>query len=144
MVEETARRRPGWEAALFAGLLRLMVELSRLYEAGDGREDADLRGLGELISRLEREAAQPWTVAEMCRCAHMSRSSLIRAFHRTLGLPPMDYLIEKRLDLAQRLLLDTDLNITEIALECGFSDGNYFTRQFRRRRGTTPTQFRRG
>ena len=68
----------------------------------------------------------------------------MRASTRALGQAPIDYLIERRLGAAMRLLRETDRPITDIALETGFSDSNYFARQFRRRTGTTPSAFRVG
>ena len=50
--------------------------------------------------------------------------------------------MRQRLDLAERLLLATDATIGQIAHSCGFADGNYFGKAFRRLNGVTPGEFR--
>jgi AraC-like DNA-binding protein len=128
---------------LLARLLELMVFLSRQY--GDNRTEGGrvLLRVGGVIGALERDFARPWTVDEMAAMARMSRSSFLRAFRRAQGVAPVEFLVERRLREAERLLRETDRAITEIALDTGFSDSNYLARQFRRRRGCSPSAWRR-
>ena len=60
----------------------------------------------------------------------------------TIYLPPGEYLKELRFSHAMDLLRRTDLPLTDISIRCGFCDGNYLCRLFRRRMGITPRQFR--
>ena len=60
-----------------------------------------------------------------------------------LGLPPMAYISNVRLDKARRLLKDTSLSIHKIAADIGIPDYSYFARQFKRRTGYTPGEYRR-
>jgi len=73
----------------------------------------------------------------------MSRSNLMRVFRKATGQTPIEYLLRLRIQKAMELLRNSSLSITEIALEVGFNDSNYFTRQFRRVLGETPRSFRR-
>jgi transcriptional regulator GlxA family with amidase domain len=68
---------------------------------------------------------------------------LLRVFRQATGKSPIDYLIGLRIEAAKRLLRQSDLGMTEIALEVGFGDSNYFARQFRVVAGRTPSEFRR-
>ena len=62
---------------------------------------------------------------------------------RSLDEPYTVYgLVAQRMERAERLLIATDSGIGEIATTCGFADGNYFAKAFRRARGTTPGEFR--
>ncbi len=144
MMREIADGQPGRGVVLLARLLELMTFLAREYAGTRNRGARELLRIGDVISALGRDYARPWTLADMCRLAGMSRSTFVRTFHRALGQAPIDYLIERRLGAAMRLLRETDRPITDIALETGFSDSNYFARQFRRRTGTTPRAFRVG
>lgn len=142
MIREVEAGLPGRGVLLLARLLELMTFLARQYARNRTSAGQELLRLGEVIGDLERNFTRPWSIDEMCRMAHMSRSTFLRSFRRALGQTPVDFLVERRLEAARRLLRDTDRSITEIALECGFSDSNYFARVFRRRTGQTPSVYR--
>ena len=72
----------------------------------------------------------------------MSESSLLRAFKQATDRAPTQYLLDLRLRRAKNLLRNTSLNITEITFQTGFNDSNYFARQFRKRVGTSPHEYR--
>lgn len=74
--------------------------------------------------------------------AHMSPSYLIREFKKYYAITPIDFLINQRLDYARMLLSNTDMNISEIALECGYSSESFFSKQFKDHFKQTPTQYR--
>ena len=143
MHTEADSRPSGYETALLGLLLELMVFLSRHYGKGQTTEARSLLRTGEVISTLERRYREPWTIAQLTQIAHLSRSSLMRVFVQATGQTPIDYLIRLRIEAAMRLLRESDLSMGEIAHEAGFSDSNYFARQFRRTTGLTPTAFRR-
>ena len=82
------------------------------------------------------------TMRDLARAAGMSERSLSRSFHSALGQSPIEYLLNVRLQRAEELLLAGPTPISQIAFEVGFGDANYFTRQFRKRRGLSPRQFR--
>lgn len=141
--EESRQARPGHEAVLLGLLVELMVFLSRRYGESDVRESRALLEMGKLISALEQRFSEPWTLAQMARLAHVSRTNLLRVFRQATGKSPIDYLIGLRIEAAKRLLRQSELSMTDIALETGFGDSNYFARQFRVVTGRTPTAFRR-
>jgi transcriptional regulator GlxA family with amidase domain len=66
----------------------------------------------------------------------------VRAFKRSEGVTPHDYLVQCRVRRAQELMTGTDLPLSEIAVACGFSDQSHYTRQFRARVGITPSRYR--
>lgn len=143
MIREVESGQPGKGVLLLARLLELMTFLARQYGKTRGNASQELLRIGEVIGALEREFTRPWTIGEMCGMAHMSRSTFLRNFRRAMGQAPVEFLLERRLEAARRLLRDTDRPITEIAFEAGFSDSNYFARVFRRAAGMTPSGYRR-
>jgi len=74
---------------------------------------------------------------------HLSLSQFRRSFQRLLGLSPLQFVLNVRLQAAADLLRNSRLNVTEVALQCGFNEANYFARQFHRHIGMTPSQYRR-
>ena len=136
-------RATGYEALLLGRLLELIVFLSREYSRATSGDAQALLRLGEVTSLLGREFRRPWRLADLCAVAHMSRSNLVVVFREATGLTPVQYLIQTRLREAILLLRETDRTVTDIAYDVGFSDSNYFARQFRKALGTTPTAYRR-
>jgi len=142
MEQESENSEPGYEVALRAKLLELMVYLSRAYTSTDTTEAHALLRVGNVIGALENDFSRDWKLDELLKIAHMSRSNLMRIFRKATGQTPIDYLVRLRIQKAMDMLRNTDLSITEIALEVGFNDSNYFTRQFRGVIGKTPREFR--
>ncbi|MCM3873902.1 MAG: AraC family transcriptional regulator [Pyrinomonadaceae bacterium] len=74
----------------------------------------------------------------------MSYFHFSRAFKQSMGMSPTNYIAERRIERAKRLMQETDLPISEIALRSGFSSQSHFTTSFRRLARVTPRSFRRG
>lgn len=148
MVEEMEcecdEQAPGYEVALRAKLLELMVFLSRAYTITDTTEAHALLRVGSVIGALEKGYPKAWKLDDLLEIAHMSRSNLMRVFRKATGQSPIEYLVRLRIQRAMELLRNTDLSITEIAMEVGFNDSNYFSRQFHRILGESPRSFRLG
>ncbi len=142
MLDETHTPTAGSGALLISKLLEMIVLLARLYTNGPGTEHRALLRLGTIISTLEEHYQEPWNVETLAAKAHMSCSQFIRVFQRATGQTPIRYLLNRRLAQAMTELSTTDKTITEIAMEVGFSDSNYFTRQFKLRMGQTPGTWR--
>jgi AraC family transcriptional regulator len=72
----------------------------------------------------------------------MSYFHFSRAFKQSMGMTPTNYIAERRIERAKKLMKETDLAISEIALRSGFSSQSHFTTSFRRLSGVTPRTFR--
>jgi len=97
--------------------------------------------LGRTLDFLENHYTESLTLDQLARIANMSPSTLYRAFQRSFQTSPIDYLIRYRIQKAIELFTGDDLTITEIALQVGFNDSNYFSRQFRQHLGIAPSQY---
>jgi AraC-like DNA-binding protein/mannose-6-phosphate isomerase-like protein (cupin superfamily) len=142
METECAGKYPGHEAALRAKLTELIIYLSRAYTTADTIEAHALLRVGSVIGALENDFSRDWKLEELLKIANMSRSNLMRVFRKATGQTPIDYLMRLRIQNAMKLLRNTNLSITEVALEAGFNDSNYFTRQFRQAVSQTPSSYR--
>jgi AraC family transcriptional regulator len=74
----------------------------------------------------------------------ISYSHFSRAFKQSIGMSPTNYIAERRIERAKKLMQETDLPIAEIALRSGFSSQSHFTTSFRRLAKVTPKSFRKG
>ncbi len=92
---------------------------------------------------IEQRIDNPPTLDAIARYVNVGRRQLERAFHEALGISPMSFLRGMRLDYGRWQLRHDSRSITDIALECGFSDGAHFSRDFRARYGVSPREFRR-
>ena len=80
---------------------------------------------------------------EVARRCNLSVSQFGRTFKKTVGLAPHRWLVQRRLEHAQDLLLWSTLPLAEIALDCGFSEQGHLTRTFTRLVGTSHGEWRR-
>ncbi|KQV30758.1 AraC family transcriptional regulator [Rhizobium sp. Root1203] len=95
--------------------------------------------IGHIMSNLER----PLPVEELAKVAGLSRAHFSRIFAASEGVPPAEFVLQKRLQRAVKLLTKTDsMPVKEVAIRSGFEDANYFSKVFRRVYGTNPTEFR--
>jgi len=83
-----------------------------------------------------------FNVDAFCSYMAMSRMQLHRKLKATLGTSAIEFLNRERLGIAKTLLLQSELNIAEIAYTAGFNNPNYFGRIFKKSYGHTPSAFR--
>jgi AraC family transcriptional regulator len=83
------------------------------------------------------------SLAQLARECGLSTGHFSRAFKDTMGIPPHQWLLRRRIENAMRLLRNQQLSLPEVALACGFSDQSHFTRVFTKVSGTSPGAWRR-
>ena len=138
---EMSLRAPGWREAAFAEFIRLMIRLVRLASAPDREASGYSFQIGSAIRLMEARLGEELSLKTIAEAVHMSESCFRHHFFAVTGVAPIRYLIRMRLKKAL-LLLTTVTPIADIARLSGFSDQNYFTRQFRKQFGITPNMFR--
>lgn len=103
------------------------------------KEDPRITKVREHIAKYYNEEIDIHTLADM---ANMTYESFSRFFHKQTGQTPSRYIIEYRLSMAVKRLLDTDMSISEVAYTCGFNTLSHFNRLFMEVHKCTPTEFR--
>lgn len=141
-VEESRGERVGREVVLARLMEVLFIEALRL--SGPHCPSGILRGLGDervaaAMRAIHERPTAPWDVPGLAKIAAMSRSAFFERFRRTVGMAPMEYLLQWRMVLAKRLLEDGNLGVAEIARQVGYSSANTFSVAFSRHVGATPT-----
>jgi AraC family transcriptional regulator len=96
------------------------------------------RVLEFIAANLERDLS----LRDLAAVAQMDVFRFVRAFKEGTGLPPHRYVLNERIDLAKRLLLDRALSISEVALRTGFATPSHFATTFRRLTHATPRAYR--
>jgi AraC family L-rhamnose operon transcriptional activator RhaR/AraC family L-rhamnose operon regulatory protein RhaS len=136
--------KPAGYQCMAAGLfLQAVGFLSRCYSRIHDPEPRALLRLGETLSYIESHFVDPVTLEQLAQRAGMSPSTLHRVFRRSFQTSPIDYLIGLRVQKSLELLATGELNVTEVAFRVGFTDSNYFARQFHKHMGLSPSEFRR-
>jgi len=141
--KELKERTAGFSFLATATFMRIVGFLSRCYGQSKHPDSRALLRIAETITHLEVNLEKPVNLDELASIARMSKRSFLRAFQAATGESPIAYLIQLRVNRAAALLRQDDFTITEIAFRVGFSDSNYFTRQFRQTIGVAPREYRR-
>ena len=98
--------------------------------------------LADAIIYIKTHLRESPSLEETARQANISPSYLSKIFISHLKTSFSDFVINEKITFAQKLLADSELSMTEIASEAGFSSHSYFSDSFKRNTGMTPMQFR--
>lgn len=142
MFFEQEHKQEGYELILGNRLQELIVILSRHYSNIESTEAQALVRIGKVIDYMESNLSEKIYIDNLASMACMSKRNFMRIFKRAVGLSPVHYLMQVRLQKARQLLRETDYQIADISVICGFSDSNYFIKCFKQSFGTTPFKFR--
>ena len=97
----------------------------------------------QLRNRILNDLKHQWTIEEMADYVELSAPHLQKLFKIQIGIPPISYVRELRLEKARELLETTFRRVKQIGFEVGMPNDTHFTRDFKERYGITPTEYRR-
>jgi AraC-like DNA-binding protein len=145
--EEASERRAGRDLVLTRLVEVLLIEALRAAPADDAPPGL-LRGLADArlapaIRQMHSQLERSWTVALLARTAALSRSAFFERFTRTVGLPPMEYLLAWRMAVAKDLLCREDVGLAEVAERVGYGSASTFSTAFSRHVGRPPGRYAR-
>ena len=146
---ESRANRAGGEAMLARMSEMMFVDAVRRYaDALPAQSAGWLAGLrdrfiGRALALMHEQPAEDWTLDELGRRVGLSRSALHERFVQLVGIPPMQYLAQWRMQAAARLLLETRATVAAIALDVGYDSEAAFARAFKRLVGSPPAAWRR-
>jgi AraC family transcriptional regulator len=132
-------------AALRLGVDALLLEIVRA--SIDGNERAASAGMHPAVSRalnvLQTRFRESWTLQSLAKESGISRARLAQLFRQQVGSSIHKVLNEVRVEHARRLLQESGLSVSEIALDCGFATSQHFARIFRGLTGSSAAEYRR-
>jgi AraC-like DNA-binding protein len=99
--------------------------------------------VGRALAALHARSSEDWTLDRLAHEVAVSRSVLAERFTHFVGVPPMQYLAQWRMQLAASLLSSTTLNMAEIADRVGYGSEAAFSRAYKRGLGQAPAEWRR-
>ncbi|MGN0247144.1 MAG: AraC family transcriptional regulator [Lachnospiraceae bacterium] len=129
--------------SLFFSLWSTLYEHSIAKNGFDFADTDPMSPLKKMMSYIHNHFQEPITLQDIAEAGMMCQSKCCRLFKENLRQSPIAYLQNYRIQHGIYLLEHTDMNITEIALECGFHGASYFTETFRKINGIPPKEYRR-
>lgn len=149
ITEEMKNKKYGYELAIkthicsiFLWILRYWDSQGLTIDTGTILKENDLKMLQKVLDYLDVNYKLDITAEFISQLCNLSYSYFSRQFKALMGKTFTEYLNYIRVTEAEKLLLSTDLNITQIALETGFSSSSYFIQQFKRFKNVSPKQFK--
>ncbi|WP_042370845.1 helix-turn-helix transcriptional regulator [Streptacidiphilus neutrinimicus] len=140
---ELTDRADGYRQAVLAHLTLLLVDVARLATdvVGDLRRSNEPL-LAEVFEVIERRYAEPLSLRDVADSLGLTPGHLTTVVRRRTGRTVVDWITERRMAEARRLLSGTDLPVAQVGRRVGLPDPGYFARVFRATHGTTPRTWR--
>jgi len=146
---EVGATRPGGSSVLARLAEVLFIEILRCHmneQGGSARgwlAASRDRVVGAALAALHARPGEDWTLEGLANAASTSRSVLAERFQQLMGVSPMQYLTQWRLQLAAQRLRTSNASLIEVANEVGYQTDTAFSRAFRREYGLPPATWRR-
>ena len=145
---ESRQRRSGAQSVLLRLSEVLFIEVVRRYlDSLAAHRTGWLSGLrdpcvGRALALLHGQPADPWTLERLAKQVGVSRSVIADRFTHLVGQPPMRYLAHWRMQLASRLLVDSSVKVSAVAVDVGYRSEAAFSRAFKEIVGLSPAAWR--
>jgi len=145
IMSEWRNRSIGYEQVMHADIMQIFVWMLR-YRCPQACQTPDIpeslrKSLRDVLEQTQNHLSD-WTTADAAAYCNLSYSYFSRNFKRAYNISFTAYLESMRLREAERLLLTTERDITDIASLCGFGTTSYFIDRFRTSYGVSPRRFR--
>jgi AraC-like DNA-binding protein len=148
LTDESRLGRPGSDTVLTRLAELMFIEVLRRYledlPAGQTGWLAGLRDevVGRVLALIHAQPGRAWTLDELAREAHSSRSNVAKRFAEIVGQPPMQYLTQWRMQVAANRLAQSGAKVAAIGAEVGYDSEAAFSRAFKKATGLAPGAWR--
>lgn len=146
---EYCTRNYGFELAVRTNICRIFLWVLRNWQqkglsldAGYKLKEINTKKLQKVFDYLDKHYQEEISTESIAKMCNMSYSYFSRYFKKIMGRTFTEYINYIRITEAEKLLLTTDMNVTEVALESGFTNSSYFIKQFKHFKNVSPKQFR--
>lgn len=137
--DELNRKGIGYEEKIHCILTEMVIDLYRAW-LNCGSINSTMR-IEAVHDQVMQSPEQEWTLEKMAKISGCSVSHFSWIWSERYGCSPKAELLQKRLDMAEQLLVCSQLSIGEIAERCGFQSIYYFSKCFKKNRGISPRKF---
>ena len=135
-------QQPGYELRLREALSRIWLALLAQVPQPAGLHRADDGKIKQMMTYIYERYPEKISVRALAAAAYLSERECYRVFRETLHTTPVEYLKNYRVQMACRLLRETQRSVSEIGYACGLGSSSYFGKVFREVTGSTPTDYR--
>ncbi len=142
LAKEAKSKSPLRTALIQAMVNKILIGIIRAASDAPSVPSRKSDNMHNAISYVRTHFKESITMEETAALCHVTPSHFCKHFKKYTGLTFKEYLISLRLDYALRLILVTELPITQICIESGFASPSYFTKAFFKRFGKKPSQLR--
>lgn len=124
-------------------LYSFLVELNRVVTCPSGtKENHRMEQLQPIIDYIDKNYSLNITLKDLARIVDLSPQYICRIFKECMNMRPFEHLAKKRIFESKKLLIETDLSITDVAKAVGYNDCSYFCVVFKRQEGVSPADYR--
>lgn len=142
MLKEYESTAPGRKTMLSSYFMLLTTLLSRFYNLPSQNSETNTINIAKSVSYMENNFTENISIDELARISHLSTRHFTRLFTASYHITPGNYILSLRMQYACQLLKTTKETVSEIALQTGYGDSNYFSRQFHKFYGISPREYR--
>lgn len=136
----------GYEFEIRNDLSQIMLSIFKhLPEEGQtlpGKTLRTERRMKTMLQYISENFSRELRTEDIAESASISESECVRCFHSSVGISPIRYVKQFRIQYAADLLLGSERSVSDIAAESGFMDMSYFTKSFKELKGATPSAYR--
>lgn len=144
IINELNLKKPLNNQIASAYLLELLSLFGRKLQSGDQRWNSDAHGdIKKIIETMHEKYSQGLIVSRLAEECGLSLFRFIHKFKTVTGMTPVEYITAIRINEAKKLLLETSLNVGEVASIVGYDNPLYFSRVFKKAVGIPPKQYKR-
>lgn len=138
---------PGYEFEVRDALSRLIFLIMQHRpdaqpKIPSGKALRDAERMKRMLRYIQEHYSEQLSTAKIAQSAAISESECLRCFRSVIGMPPIQYVNQFRIQNAAELLVSTNQKIADIGALCGFQETSYFTKTFRKLKGCTPSEYR--
>jgi AraC-like DNA-binding protein len=123
-------------------LIRIAQNQHVQHQANGSTHNSNNSRLHFVLQYIHDHLTERIEVDTLSRKAYLSRNIFFKWFKEQFGITPLEYITRERIRLARELLAQEKYSITQVSLQCGFTDVNYFVRTFKKSEGLTPGAYR--
>lgn len=127
-----------------SSLMYILATLSAhgLFSVTERNFDRRVESIKTALTFIKDNFQNKIYISDLASQVNLNEQYFCRLFKKAIGYSPIEYINEYRIKQAKRLLEDTELQVIEVCLECGFNNLGNFLQEFRKYTGTTPLQYR--
>lgn len=122
-------------------IVHMLQSKSRNVLVKNYNKHATSNGLSNAVAYIQDNLTEEISIKKVAAVAYMSKSSFYRYFKHEFGMTPVEYINEKKIEIACQLLKQKETNVTSVCYNVGYSSLSHFIKLFKSHKGITPKQY---